>query len=124
MEGMAIKPRKQQRRSFVWFCLRGLLPKGRRVSARIPPASDHFCINFDYLRRKGGMAQTIIRTTKGSRDPQVKKLLASGWRITSTHSQSQGYNANKTCCLGCLFLPLALLGKKKDLVEYVLEKED
>ena len=68
--------------------------------------------------------QTIVRTTKGSNDPQVRKLLTAGWRIVSSHSQSQGYSANKTCCLGCLFWPLALLGKKKDVVEYVLEKED
>lgn len=68
--------------------------------------------------------QEIIRTTRGGNDPRLKKLLADGWKIKSTHSQSQGYDAGKTCCLGCLFLPLALLGKNKDAIEYILEKED
>jgi hypothetical protein len=68
--------------------------------------------------------QKIIRTTRGANDPQIKALLNEGWRITATHSQSQGYDAGKTCCLGCLFLPLALLGKKQDVVEYVLEKNE
>lgn len=66
--------------------------------------------------------QTIIKTTKGADDPKIKKLMLEGWKVKSTHSQGQGYSASKTCCFGCLFLPLALLGKKKDLVEYILEK--
>lgn len=70
------------------------------------------------------MAQKIIRTTKGGNDPQIKKLLSEGWTVKTTNSQAQGYKAGKTCCLGCLFLPLALLGRKKDVVEYVLEKPD
>jgi hypothetical protein len=39
---------------------------------------------------------------------QMQKL---GWEVVSTSAIDQGWNANKTCCLGCLFLPLALLGK-------------
>ena len=68
--------------------------------------------------------QKIIKTTKGGNDPVLKKLLAEGWEIKTTHSQSQGYDAGKTCCLGCLFLPLALLGKNKDSIEYILEKKE
>lgn len=67
--------------------------------------------------------QKIVRTTKGANDHRIKALLNDGWKITTTHSQSQGYDGGKTCCLGCLFLPLALLGKKKDAIEYVLEKD-
>jgi hypothetical protein len=74
--------------------------------------------------RKGVIVQKIIRTTKGSKDPQVKKLLHEGWVIKTSHVQAQGYAGGKTCCLGCLFFPLALLGKKKDVVEYVMEKDD
>ncbi len=68
--------------------------------------------------------QTVIRTTKGANDQQVKDLMAKGWTIKTTHSQGQGYDPTKTCLLGCLFLPLALLGRKKDVIEYVMEKEE
>ncbi len=39
---------------------------------------------------------------------QMQKL---GWEVVSTAAIDQGWNARKTCCLGSLFLPLALLGK-------------
>lgn len=68
--------------------------------------------------------QTVVRTTKGANDQRVKDLMARGWTIKTTHSQGQGYDPGKTCCLGLLFLPLALLGRKKDVIEYVLEKEE
>ena len=53
--------------------------------------------------------QTIVRTTKGANDLQIRKLMTEGWKVVTTHSQAQGYDAGKTCCMGCLFLPLALL---------------
>ena len=65
----------------------------------------------------------IVRTTEGASDPRITKLLSEGWQVKNTSSQEQGYDAGKTCCLGCLFFPLALLGKKQDVLEYVLEKE-
>lgn len=68
--------------------------------------------------------QKIIRTTKGADDPEIQRFLSEGWKITTTHTQSQGYSAGKTCCLGFIFLPLALLGKKKDAIEYILEKDE
>lgn len=67
--------------------------------------------------------QTIVRTTRGADDPQIKKLMTDGWLIKTSHSQAQGYAKGKTCCMGCVFMPLALLGKKKDVIEYVLEKD-
>jgi hypothetical protein len=68
--------------------------------------------------------QKIIRTQKGANDPAIQKLLSDGWEVKTSHTQSQGYDAGNTCCLGCLFLPLALLGKKNDIIEYVLEKKE
>jgi len=35
-----------------------------------------------------------------------------GWEVVSTESVDRGYAGCKTCFLGILFLPLALLGKK------------
>lgn len=68
--------------------------------------------------------QKIIRTPSGANDPAIQKLLSEGWEVKTSHTQSQGYDAGKTCCLGFIFLPLALLGKKKDVIEYVLEKKE
>lgn len=55
---------------------------------------------------------------------QADELLAQGWTIKHTNSQGQGYSCGKTCCLGAIFLPLALAGKNKDKTEYILEKPD
>lgn len=35
-----------------------------------------------------------------------------GWDVVSTEATNEGYGCVKTAVLGCLFLPLALLGKK------------
>jgi len=35
----------------------------------------------------------------------------------------QGWSATKTCLLGCLFLPLALLGKKDNVIAVIMERE-
>lgn len=37
-----------------------------------------------------------------------------GWKVINVQSVNQGYAPGKTCCLGLLFLPLALLGKRRD----------
>lgn len=55
---------------------------------------------------------------------EVDELLKQGWTIKHTNTQSQGYSTGKTCCLGACFLPLALLGKKQDKVDYIMEKPD
>ena len=69
--------------------------------------------------------QKIIRVASGNKADKggLDQLLSEGWKIKSQANQTQGYSGSKTCCLGSCFLPLALLGKKKDIMEYVLEKE-
>lgn len=42
----------------------------------------------------------------------IKAMQRRGWEVVSTEQTDEGYSASKTCCLGLLFLPLALLGKK------------
>jgi len=44
----------------------------------------------------------------------IQYMEKSGWEVTNTEVVKQGWDAKKTCCLGALFLPLALLGKKDD----------
>jgi len=67
--------------------------------------------------------QKIIRV-EGNKTKELNYYLSNGWTIKSQTTISQGYSGSKTACLGCLFLPLALLGKKPDIIEYVLEKHN
>ena len=52
----------------------------------------------------------------------IKNLERQGWRVTSTTELKQGWDAGTTCCLGFLFLPLALLGKKDSHFQVTFEK--
>ena len=52
----------------------------------------------------------------------IKNLESQGWRVSSTTELQQGWDAGNTCCLGCLFLPLALLGKKDSHFQVTFEK--
>jgi hypothetical protein len=53
----------------------------------------------------------------------IDKLANDGWEIKSKEVSDQGYDAQKTCCLGALFLPLALLGKKDKVITLIMERE-
>lgn len=46
-----------------------------------------------------------------------------GWEIKSKETIQQGWSFGKTCCFGILFLPLALLGKKNNVIQVFLERE-
>jgi hypothetical protein len=54
----------------------------------------------------------------------IKSMQSKGWEVVSTEAVDRGYSGCKTCCLGLLFLPLALLGKKPKMwkVQYKREK--
>lgn len=43
-----------------------------------------------------------------------EKMQAAGWEIVNVTSNSGGWGCFNTLVLGCLFLPLALLGKRSD----------
>ena len=53
---------------------------------------------------------------------EIDSFAREGWTIKSKDVAPQGYDAGSTCCLGCLFLPLALLGKKNNLITVILER--
>ena len=44
----------------------------------------------------------------------IQNMQAKDWEVDSTEVVKGDYALGKTACLGCLFLPLALLGKKGD----------
>ena len=52
----------------------------------------------------------------------INDLAYEGWSLKSKEVSSQGYSCGSTCCWGCLFLPLALLGKKKNLIHVTMER--
>ncbi len=54
---------------------------------------------------------------------EIDTLAQDGWQIKSKEVASQGWDAGSTCCLGCLFLPLALLGKKDNIITVIMERE-
>ncbi|MCX6812782.1 MAG: hypothetical protein NTW79_04195 [Candidatus Berkelbacteria bacterium] len=70
--------------------------------------------------------QKIVRVARNSilQKINLDSLLKQGWQIKSSANQSQGYSFGKTCCLGSCFLPLALLGRKSDVMEYILERDE
>ena len=42
----------------------------------------------------------------------IRKMQSRGWEVANTEAINEGYGCLKTSVLGCIFLPLALLGKK------------
>ena len=42
----------------------------------------------------------------------IRKMQRKGWEVVGTEVIEQGFGCLKTGCLGVIFLPLALLGKK------------
>lgn len=53
----------------------------------------------------------------------IQQMATQGWRVHSKETSQQGYDAGKTCCLGCLFLPLALLGKSNNKITVIFERD-
>lgn len=68
---------------------------------------------------------TVEDTYKGREElaAQVDELASEGWELKSKETSAQGWDFGKTACLGCLFWPLALLGRKPNVVEVVMERE-
>jgi hypothetical protein len=53
----------------------------------------------------------------------IKAMQNKGWTVVNTQVVPQGYGFLKTCCLGCLFLPLALLGRKPEKYQVTYQRE-
>jgi len=54
---------------------------------------------------------------------EIDRFSNAGWEIKSKEVSAQGWSGGKTCLLGCLFLPLALLGKKDNIITVIFERE-
>jgi hypothetical protein len=68
---------------------------------------------------------TFEDNVEGRRDMaiEVDRLSNKGWEVKSKETTQQGWDFSKTCCLGVLFFPLALLGKKSNVIQVIMEKE-
>lgn len=68
--------------------------------------------------------QKVVRIyrSRGEADAAISQAARDGWTVESfqVHDMRQGWSCLKTCCLGFLFLPLALLGRKPDQTEYIV----
>ena len=53
----------------------------------------------------------------------INSLAKEGWHLKSKDVSSQGWSCGSTCCLGAIFLPLALLGKKKNIINVIMERD-
>lgn len=60
---------------------------------------------------------------RGKMAAEIDRLAGEGWEVKSKEVSQQGWSAGKTCLLGCLFLPLALLGKKHNVITVIMERE-
>ena len=60
--------------------------------------------------------ETRVEFYKNKRAMQrgIKRMQKRGWDVVDTEAIPQGYSGCKTCLFGCLFLPLALLGRKPE----------
>ncbi|MCK4799798.1 DUF4177 domain-containing protein [Candidatus Parcubacteria bacterium] len=56
-------------------------------------------------------------------EEDISKFAQDGWEIKSKETTQQGWNFGKTCCLGVIFLPLALLGRKGNSIQIIMERE-
>jgi hypothetical protein len=55
---------------------------------------------------------------------RVKALAAEGWKETNRATKVGKFKGADACCLGCLFLPLALLaGHEEDMVIVTFERD-
>ncbi len=51
-----------------------------------------------------------------------KNMISKGWEVVETVTINGRYGCFNTACLGCLFLPLALLGKSSDSYQVTYRK--
>ena len=52
----------------------------------------------------------------------IRKMERAGWSVLSTETVDQGHGCLATGCLGAIFLPLALAGKKANKHKVTYQK--
>lgn len=58
------------------------------------------------------MTKIVFYDSERDMQRGIRRMERRGWVLVNAEAVDQGYGCLKTGLLGCLFLPLALLGKK------------
>ena len=66
--------------------------------------------------------KVVIYNNDKERQRGMRKMQKQGWEVVEVKDLEQGWGASKTCCLGFIFLPLALLGKKPHKFQVVYRR--
>ena len=66
--------------------------------------------------------QVIIYSNQRDMRKGIKHMESQGWTVLDVQNVEQGYSGCKTCCLGIIFLPLALLGRKPNKFQVTFQK--
>jgi hypothetical protein len=103
------------------FCGKSQVPDPPPLNTPpIEPAS----IPLENLRLTPVQKVSEIEFYKSERQMQrnIARWQADGWEVIDTEFIDQGYGCAKTGCLGLIFLPLALLGKKPKHIRVTYQK--
>jgi hypothetical protein len=65
---------------------------------------------------------TVIYYGEGKMQAGIRNMQRQGWMVVNSQSYQRNYSCSKTCCLGALFLPLALLGRKDNAYQITFER--
>jgi len=66
--------------------------------------------------------KVLTFTSEHKMNAGIRKMEHKGWTVVGTESLEGQYGCLKTTTLGCLFLPLALLGKGKPTHQVTFQK--
>ncbi|MBP7213430.1 MAG: hypothetical protein KBA03_04270 [Anaerolineaceae bacterium] len=63
-----------------------------------------------------------IYNSQSAANRAIARYERRGFRVVSVQSVDRGWSLLKTGCLGIIFLPLALLGKKKPVIQVTYQR--
>ena len=68
--------------------------------------------------------KTIIKyyTSQTAANRAISRMEVRGFRVISVQTVDRGWSLLKTGCLGLIFLPLALLGKRKPIIQVTFQR--
>ena len=68
--------------------------------------------------------KTIIKyyTSQSAANRAISRMEVRGFRVISVQTVDRGWSLIKTGCLGLIFLPLALLGKRKPITQVTFQR--
>jgi len=68
------------------------------------------------------ITKTLVYDNEIAMRAGIAKMAKFGWEVKETTEIHRGWDPGKTCCLGVVFLPLALFGKKRNHYQVIFQK--